>query len=76
MGFQIIDNLYKTTTSILVFRFSIILKYDAGIIPLKMYICGVAQNTRRSGRAVATVLLSFYGCFRQFWVGALRMWHV
>ena len=31
-----------------------------------IYICGVAWDTRRSGCTVAAVLLSVYGCFRQF----------
>ena len=31
--------------------------------------CGIAWNTQRSGCAIAVILLSVYGHFRQFWGG-------
>ena len=34
--------------------------FQGGLI----YICGIVQNTQQSGRAIATVLLSVYSCFR------------
>ena len=36
------------------------------------YMCGVARNTWHSGCTVAALLSSFYGHFKQFWVGVLR----
>ena len=55
-------------------------EYQAFEVGQIVYICGIARNTRHSECAIATVLLSIYGCLRQFLGGrvldAVHLKHV